>query len=307
VTAPVVSVVVPTYQRSELLIGCVTSFDNQNDPPPFELVVVDDGSTDDTQAVLRGMAEARPWLTWSSQAANRGPAAARNTAVAKATGELLLFLDDDVSASPDLLRQHVQLHAAADDTSLAVLGRVDWHPSLEVTPFMRWLDRSGLQFAYDTWLREGPVEVPAAAFYTANLSMRRELVLDAGGFDERFPFPAYEDLELATRLTARGLRMDYRPVALAYHRRPIDLATFKRRMTMVGESAQLMRAIAPDFPLDDMLLRRRRVGTDARVWARVKAAVRRDDASRSDHYWATIAAAYATGMKRGDAKLAQTG
>jgi hypothetical protein len=158
---------------------------------------------------------------------------------------------------------------------------------------MRWLDRSGLQFGYDTWLREGPVEPPYAAFYTANLSMRRELLDTVGGFDERFPGPAYEDMELAYRLTQRGLRMEYRPAALAWHARPIDLATFRRRMQMVARSAALLADAAPDFPLDDRaLLARDRRRRDRWIVA-ARAALRRADEDRSEHYWAQVAHAYA--------------
>lgn len=293
-----VSVIVPTFERSELLRSCIRSFDTQEQPPGFEVVVVDDGSSDDTPAVLTDLASARPWLQWVSQSANRGPAAARNRAVSLSHGELLLFVDDDIVASPSLLRCHADLHDQARDDRLAILGRVDWHPSLTITPFMHWLDHSGLQFAYDTWLREGPVEVPAAAFYTANLSISRRLVVDTGGFDERFPFPAYEDLELAQRLAAQGLRLHYRPAALAYHRRPIDLPTFARRMERVGESAELMRAISPDFAIDDRELASRRTTRSTMTRIHAMAAIRRNDDSRGAYYWAAIATAYDRGRRR---------
>jgi glycosyltransferase involved in cell wall biosynthesis len=304
VTAPLISVIVPTYERAGLLRACIESFDTQDDPPTFEVVVVDDGSTDATATVLSDLALTRPWLRWSSQPVNRGPAAARNRAIAAAEGELLLFVDDDIVASTTLLRWHANLHAKAGDDHLAILGRVDWHPLLTVTPFMRWLDRSGLQFAYDTWLRDGRVAIPAAAFYTANLSVSRRLVVATGGFDERFPFPAYEDLELAIRLTENGLRMDYRPNALAYHYRAIDLPTFRRRMTHVGESAQLMRAISPDFPIDDRALINHRLSGGALALATLKALVLRTESSRSNYYWAVIAAAYARGMEHASSRAA---
>lgn len=301
---PRLSVVVPTYERPALLRACIESFDDQVDAPDFEVVVIDDGSGDHTPAVLDAMAADRGWLHPLRQSANRGPAAARNAGLAAARGDLLLFVDDDVVASPTLLRTHADLHAAAGAgaETFAVLGRVDWHPSLEVTPFMRWIDTSGLQFAYDTWLVEGPVEVPAAAFYTANLSMPRRLVLDAGGFDERFPFPAYEDLELATRLTAAGLRMDYRPAALAYHLRAIDLATFVARMRKVGESAELMRTISPGFDIDDRALREQPRGLGRRTVAAAKAVLRPTSAHRDAHYWSLVAAAYDDGIRAGRAR-----
>jgi GT2 family glycosyltransferase len=304
VSRPEVSVVVPTFRRPQLLRACVESFDRQGDAVGFEMVVVDDGSGDETPAVLDRLAHARPWLRWSRNDANLGPAAARNRALAQASGRLVLFVDDDIVAAPDLVRTHVELHRAAGDDRLAVLGRVSWHPALAVTPFMRWLDRSGLQFGYDTWLREGPVAVPASAFYTANLSMRRELVTEVGGFDERFPFPAYEDLELATRLTDHGLRMEYRPAALAYHRRAIDLPTFVRRMARVGESAELMRSVRPDFAIDDTALRAHRAGRGRRAITAARAMLRRDETSRARYYWTAVAAGYDSGIRRGRAAAA---
>ena len=286
------SVVLPTYRRPELLERCLSSLAT-SDLDSFEVVAVDDGSGDRTPEVLRSY-ETRLPLVPVVQPANGGPASARNTALQRAQSELVLFLDDDVVAPAGLLRQHVERHEAAQDPQLAVLGRVEWHPSLEVTPFMRWLDASGLQFGYDTWLREGPVDPPYAAFYTANLSMHRETVLAAGGFDERFPYPAYEDMELAYRLTDRGLRMEHAPELLAWHARPIDLATFRRRMEMVARSAAMLRAASPGFPLDDRALLGRDVRRRERWRLAVRAALLRRDADRAAHYWAQIGHAYAT-------------
>jgi glycosyltransferase involved in cell wall biosynthesis len=294
-STPALSVVVPTYQRAELLDRCLRAL-AASDLPGFEVVVVDDGSTDGTGEVLRRHADRLP-LTALVQPRNAGPAAARNRGVAAARADLVLFVDDDVVVTPSLLSAHVALHAAAADPLLCVLGRVDWHPDLRVTPFMRWLDGSGLQFAYDTWLREGPVDPPYAAFYTANLSLRRDLLLAAGGFDERFPSPAYEDMELAFRLAQRGLRMDYRPAALAWHARAIDLPTFRRRTAMVARSAALLRRAAPGFPLDDSGLVARDRRRRERWLAAARAAVLRREDDRAEHYWAQVGHAYVTAAR----------
>jgi GT2 family glycosyltransferase len=288
---PRLSVVVPTYQRSALLDRCLTALAG-SDLCEYEVVAVDDGSTDNTAQVLRRHVGRLP-LTALAQPRNAGPAAARNRGVAAARAPLILFVDDDIVVTSTLLRRHLELHDASSDPLLCVLGRVDWHPDLTVTPFMRWLDRSGLQFAYDTWLREGQVDPPYAAFYTANLSVNRELLVEAGGFDERFPFPAYEDMELAYRLTQRGLKMHYRPAALAWHARAIDLAAFRRRTAMVATSAALLRDTSPHFPLDDrgLLAQDRRRRDRWRTAAR--ASLLRREADRSEHYWAQVAHAYA--------------
>ena len=289
------SVVIPTYRRPELLRRCLDALIAQDlAADRFEIVVVDDGSGDATSDVLAAASGAVNALT---QPVNAGPAAARNRGIDAASGDLVLFLDDDVVAAPNLLSTHLALHEAAGDPTLGILGRVDWHASIEPTPFMRWLDRSGLQFAYDTWLREGPVDPPYAAFYTANLSIPRDLLVAEGGFDERFPYAAFEDMELAFRLTKRGFRMDYRPQAQAFHTRAMALPDFSARMTKVGESAELMRQAAPEFPLDDGQLRDQDVGR-LELLRRRLAARTGNDAALARYYWAAVGRAYARGRRR---------
>lgn len=298
-----ISVLIPTFRRAALLDRCLRSLSRQTaQRGSMEVVVVDDGSRDSTQAVLAAWGGRLPSLRYVEQDTNRGPAAARNRAIQEASSPLVLFLDDDIVASPELVSQHVARHAQVDDPMLGILGRVEWAPELKITAFMRWLDRSGLQFAYDTWLRAGPIEPPYAAFYTANLSARRELLLALGGFDERFPYPAYEDIELAWRLTERGFRMEYDPDLIAFHSRAIDLATFCRRMTMVAESAELISVVQPGFPVDHGAPEAGRVRRRELWKLRLSAHVpllRSSADLRSRWFAAEVAHAYSVGRERG--------
>jgi GT2 family glycosyltransferase len=210
------------------------------------VIVVNDGAGQATNEVVADAAKTMGGLHLIEQPANRGPAAARNIGVQAASADLVLFVDDDVIASSQLLSRHVYHHAGGDARQ-GVLGLVEWHPTLMVTPFMRWLDTTDLQFAYSR-MSEGPVESPWKAFYTCNLSLRREILVEAGGFDERFPYPAYEDIELAIRLSRSGFHLTFRPDALAWHGRDISENDFCRRMRMVGESAVILGTAQPDFP-----------------------------------------------------------
>lgn len=247
---PRISVVVPTYRRPELLSKSLDSLRTQDLPADtFEVVVVDDGSGDQTPAVLEESARGWPNLKWFTQPKNRGPAAARNRGVAESTAPLILFVDDDIVATPDLVRRHVDFHQTCDDDSVGMVGHVTWHPELPVSDFMCWLDASGLQFAFDT-MAAGTVERPWEAFYTCNLSLPRRLLEDAGGFDDRFPYPAFEDIDLGLRLAHLGFRLEYLPSALAWHNRAVTLEVFCRRMRAVGESAVLLREAQPDLPVD---------------------------------------------------------
>jgi GT2 family glycosyltransferase len=305
-----ITVVVPTFRRPRLLRRCLESLAIQEvDQARVEIIVVDDGSGDETAQVLAEARQRTPPLRPFTHSRNLGPAAARNRAVAEARGDVILFLDDDVVATPKLVATHLQIHRSSGDDALGVLGLMRWDPGLRVTPFMRWLDRSGLQFGFDTWIREGAIDPPYAAFYTCNLSMRRRLVADAGGFDERFPYPAYEDMELAWRLAKTGFHLEHRPSALAYHARPIDLGSFAARMTKVGESAVLLKAVQPEIVIDEPDLGpavRRRERFALRIaapLARFLGAPR----TLERHYRAEIAAAYAAGRERGAERVTALG
>jgi GT2 family glycosyltransferase len=297
---PRMSVIVPTYRRPGLLSQCLSALAGQDAPAgSFEVVVVDDGSGDETAEVLRHHDGSLPALTWRSQPSNRGPAAARNEAVRLANGELLLFIDDDIVASPSLVATHLRLHESTSDKD-GVLGFVDWLPSLRVTPFMRWLDTTTFQFAYHE-LSPGRLPHPADAFYTCNLSMRRGLFDDVNGFDERFPYPAYEDTELACRLADKGFTLDYRPEALAWHARAITLREFEQRMGKVAESAVLWQEGARDLSISVEGL-----AQAARPWWRhallrllaplpFRVAGRN---LRSNYYWSVVGRGYARGLRR---------
>jgi GT2 family glycosyltransferase len=243
-------------------------------------------------------------LTWQSQPVNRGPAAARNRAVEMASADLLLFLDDDIVATPNLVSTHLRLHENQPETH-AVVGLVEWLPSLEVTPFMRWLDEHPFQFGYAD-LVPGRLPHPADAFYTCNLSLHRRLLDAVGGFDERFPYPAYEDTELACRLADKGLLLEFRPEALAWHSRAITLQEFSVRMQRVAESAVLWRQSSPTLPISVDGLAKAGRPWWRHVLLRLLSPLPMRVAGRdlrSNYYWSVIGRAYATGLARANERI----
>lgn len=238
------SVVIPTRDRCATLAGTVSRLLDQERPPEgFEAVVVDNGSTDATSALLSDLAARHPGLVRHVREPRPGPAAARNTGVDHASGDVILFLGDDMApAGHDLLVKHAGLHARRPEAEYAVLGRAVWSDRQPITPFMRWLE-PGYQFGFDR-LAAGPV--PAAEhLYTAQLSLKRSLFEDVGGFDTRFPYAAVEDIELGMRLADRGLVLDYHPEILVQHDHPTTLSRWLERMRVVGRSAALFEQIHP--------------------------------------------------------------
>jgi glycosyltransferase involved in cell wall biosynthesis len=237
------SVVIPTYRRPETLFPVLDALARQADPPEFEVVVVDDGSGDDTPARLSAYRPPYPFRFFSQ--ANGGPASARNRGVREARGRIVLFLGDDTVPEPPLLAVHGKTHATPRPHPIAVLGYTTWPQDLRVSPFLHQINEYGLQFGYG--LIRDPEQVPFNFFYTSNVSLPRELLLEAGLFDTSFPHAAWEDIEVAYRLMQRGMRMLYRPEAVARHHHDITFASFRRRQEKAGEAAAIFYRKHPEL------------------------------------------------------------
>ncbi|MCA1726853.1 MAG: glycosyltransferase family 2 protein [Actinobacteria bacterium] len=261
---PDLTVVIPTYNRAPSLDALLASLAAQRDADEFDVVVVDDGSADDTPEVAARWADG-PFELAYLRPGHRGPAGARNEGLRHARGELVLFVDDDERADPGLLAAHRAAHAAHPGPHQGVVGLVDWAPEVRRTRFIRWLDRSGLQFAY-VHMRPGLISPGYGAFYSANLSLKPAFLRERGlEFDERFPYAAFEDSVLGWQLERAGFELHYHPEALALHARQFTLDEFAVRMERVGESARIVTAAYPEFPLDEAFFLRGPSGGKARL------------------------------------------
>jgi glycosyltransferase involved in cell wall biosynthesis len=237
------SVVIPTFERPETLGLVLEALSRQADPPPFEVIVVDDGSRDGTPALLSRHRAPHPFRSFAQE--NAGPAAARNRGIREARGEKVLFLGDDTVPEPALLAVHGRAHAEPRPNPVAVLGYTTWPSDRRVSPFLHHINEYGLQFGYG--LIEDPEAVPFNFFYTSNISLSRALLEEAGLFDTTFPHAAWEDIEMAYRLARRGVHIVYRPEAIARHHHEISFASFRRRQERSGESAAIFYEKHPEL------------------------------------------------------------
>jgi GT2 family glycosyltransferase len=211
-----------------------------------ELIVVDDGSSQ-TEAAAVTLLVADLRSTGASvreiRQEPRGPAAARNHGIDACTGDLILFLGDDIVPCPGLLQTHLDVHRQSGaDERIAVLGMADLAPDLCQTPFARWWRR--WNFRYNDLLT-GKRRPDCTFFFTNNLSVKRHFLLRHGGFDEAFPAAAYEDIELGWRLSQDGLTLLFAPQAKAHHVHAIDLNVACRRMEVRGRYYDLFRSKTP--------------------------------------------------------------
>lgn len=238
-----ISVVIPTFERPAILLRVLEALGAQEGAPPFEVLVVDDGSRDATAEGLRAFRPPYPFRFFTQP--NLGPAAARNRGVEEARGRILLFLGDDTVPESMLLAVHAATHAQKRPHPVAVLGYTTWPRERRVSPFLHHINEYGLQFGYG--LIEDPEAVPFNFFYTSNVSVPRALLLEAGLFDTTFPHAAWEDIEIAYRLSAMGLRILYRPRAVARHHHEITFDSFRRRQEKAGEAAAIFYAKHPEL------------------------------------------------------------
>lgn len=209
-TGPVLSVVVPTYDRRDRLALVLRSLAAQDVDEPFEVIVVSDGSTDGTDEFLRGPDVPLPVVAVSQP--NQGPAAARNAGVERAHGELVVFVDDDVVAEPHLLAAHLRAHRELGP-KVVVIGPMLDPDDHEMSPWIAWEQRM-LAKQYDA-MERGVYSATMRQFYTGNASLRREHVHAVGGFDTAFR--RAEDVELAFRLDDHGLAFHFQPDAIGRH------------------------------------------------------------------------------------------
>jgi glycosyltransferase involved in cell wall biosynthesis len=237
------SVVIPTFRRPRTLFRVLDALGEQTSPPDFEAVVVNDGSGDETWSRLRSYRAPYPLRAFDQE--NAGPARARNRGVEEARGSIVLFLGDDTVPEPPLLSVHARAHAERPGAAVAVLGYTTWPAGRRVSPFLHHINELGLQFGYG--LIRDPESVPFNFFYTSNVSLPRGLLLEAGLFDTTFPHAAWEDIEVAYRLTKQGMKILYRPEAVARHLHDITLASFRRRQEKSGEAAAIFFEKHPEL------------------------------------------------------------
>lgn len=185
-------------------------------PRHFEVIVVCDGCSDGTEAMCHQLA-VRYRLRVVSQP-QAGPAAARNRALAEASGEVIIFLDDDVVPAPELIVEHLAVHRG--DHGVVLIGPLLAPPGFKLEPWTRW--EAAMLVSQYRDIELGKWKPTPRQFYTGNASVRREHLLAAGGFDESYH--RAEDVELAYRLQRLSLDFRFSPAARGWHfaRRSLD-------------------------------------------------------------------------------------
>jgi GT2 family glycosyltransferase len=214
---PIISVVIPTYNRRETLAVVLPLLAGQTLPAEqYELLLCDSGSTDGTNELVAELAI--PNLRHIRPAENRGRSGARNAGIREATGEFILFTDADIIPSPDLLAEHLRLHRARPHSAVVGLevqvDTVAEYEAVRDNPYDKGRHMHGRSDKEMSWL----------FFLTGNASAPRQALLDVGLFDENFTVYGHEDLELGYRLQKAGYPIRYNAQAVNYHWHPVPFA-----------------------------------------------------------------------------------
>lgn len=205
------SVVIPTYNRKPILEKCLKALEhqvfNQEQIAGYEIVVVDDGSTDKTVEWLQSSAPHYPHVRLFQQN-HMGPAAARNLGVEQATGDTIIFIDSDLVVTDRFL----QAHADALREGERALGSDRLFTYGWVINTANFDDPTSEPFKVTDYSQ--------AYFATGNVAIARHWLDQAGLFDTRFQLYGWEDLELGVRLKQLGLKLIKCPEAVGYHWHP---------------------------------------------------------------------------------------
>jgi glycosyltransferase involved in cell wall biosynthesis len=236
---PKVTVVIPTFNRLDILPETVAALEQQDVHKGFfELLIIDDGSTDNTWSYLGQYAATTALPLNLRRQTSLGPAAARNWGIEQGQGELVIFLDADVIAEKGLVRKHWQRFENHRHKRCGWMGRIKPHDHVDRWQTYRWdefaLEEEGGPTRPISWTR----------YRTPNSAWPINLLKDAGGFDSRFIVA--EDRELAYRLAQTGAELFYDPGILASHHHLLTYAQLISKARQYGDCAAKWYYIHPD-------------------------------------------------------------
>ncbi len=273
---PSLSLIIPTHKRADILRECLKRIDAQTVRDKIEVVVVSDGHDPETASLFQEAPNPKHQAPVFFEIPKSQQGVARNRGVERATGDIVMFIGDDILLEPVACEVHLRLHSdlgprTSDLGTIAgvsdaksrspnpevrspglVLGHTEWDPACAITPTMRWLDETGWQFGYRfiaPYAHQSlPKDIQHRFTYTSHISLPREIALKFP-FREDVTLYGWEDIEWGWRLAQAGIPLLYEPGAKALHHHRMTLEDSLMRMETLGKSAVLVERMNPDLRL----------------------------------------------------------
>lgn len=214
IEAKTASIIIPTFNGASRIRNCLDALTQQTAGRDVEILVVDDGSTDDTSTVVANY----PSVRLIAQA-NAGPAAARNRGATEARGTILLFTDDDCVPMPNWLDAML-----APFKDPAVVGAKGIYRTRQKSLAARFVQ---IEYEDKYLLMAGAANIDFIDTYSA--AFLHDRFLEMTGYDTSFPVACAEDIELSYRMSARGWIMKFAPAAIVYHTHPDTFSRYLKK------------------------------------------------------------------------------
>lgn len=211
-----ISVIVPAYNASKTIAACLNALQTQKScESNYEILVVDDGSTDATPTIVQGFDS-----VVLIRQPNSGPAAARNAGVRAAKGDIILFTDSDCVPLPNWIEQMLAPFKN-DPQIVAVKGA---YRTLQIELPARFVQIE-YEDKYDQLKKTSYIDF----IDTYSAGFKRDIFLQFGGYDTIFPVACTEDIDLSFRMSSKGCKMVFNPNAVVYHLHPATLGAYCRK------------------------------------------------------------------------------
>jgi len=235
---PLFSIVIPTYNRANLLNFTLLSLVNQTiNKSLFEVIIVDDGSTDNTKEIVSNFKEEMRINYYYQEDIGYRVASARNLGVTKSNGEFILFIDSGIILDPDCVKQHLVSHRNSDkelvvvgyvfgieeeyDHNETLLKKIDFHnPKDTINKFINANEYTDIrEVVYESCNDDiMQLQAPWAVFWTGNLSLRKTAIEEVSGFDIGFDQCwGVEDIDLGYRISQNNITMILNRQAASIH------------------------------------------------------------------------------------------